>query len=84
MIQANAPGGADSIRGGQDPFFVGSALAIFSGIIAIFFLPNIGQDDINEQDREFRAYLEENGYDTSQMGTKAPGSHNSMIEAAKV
>lgn len=34
------------MRGGQDPFFVGSALTIFSGIIAMIFLPNIGQDDI--------------------------------------
>ena len=70
IIQANAPGGATSVRGGQDPFFVSSALCIFSAFLTLFFLPNITQDTITEEDIKFRAYLEANGWDTRQMGSK--------------
>lgn len=70
IIQANAPGGATSVRGGQDPFFVSSSLCIFSAFLAFFLLPHIGQDTITLEDIKFRAYLEENGWDTRQMGTK--------------
>ena len=70
IIQANAPGGADSTRGGQDPFFVSSALCMFSAMIAFFFLPQIRQDTITYEDIRFRAYLEKNGWDTRQMGSK--------------
>ncbi|OCK81658.1 MFS general substrate transporter [Lepidopterella palustris CBS 459.81] len=68
IIQEHAP---NATRAGQDPFFVGSALAIFAGVVAFFFLPEIGQDTIEDEDHKFRAYLERNGYDTSQMGVKA-------------
>jgi len=68
IIKKHAP---NPTRAGQDPFFVGSALAIFSGFLALFFLPEISQDTIEEEDIKFREYLERNGYDTSQMGTKA-------------
>ena len=70
VIQNNAPGGADGTRGGQDPFFVSSSLCIFSAFLAYFFLPHIGQDTITSEDIKFRAYLEENGWDTRQMGKK--------------
>ena len=70
IIQDNAPGGADSNRGGQDPFFVSSALCIFSACLAFFLLPHIGQDTITSEDLKFRAYLEEHGWDTRQMGSK--------------
>lgn len=70
IIQANAPGGTDSVRGGQDPFFVASSLCIFSAFLAFFFLPHIGQDTITSEDLKFRAYLETHGWDTRQMGAK--------------
>ena len=70
VIINNAPGGPTSDRGGQDPFFVSSALCLFSGLLAIFFLPHIGQDTITEEDLKFRAYLESQGWDTRQMGIK--------------
>jgi MFS family permease len=65
IIENNAP---NATRSGQDPFFVGSALAIFSGLLAIFCLPKIDQDTIEYEDTRFRAYLAENGYDTTKMG----------------
>lgn len=68
VIQDHAP---NEIRAGQDPFFVSSALCLFSAALAIFCLPHIGQDTITEEDTKFRRYLEEHGYDTSSMGQKS-------------
>ncbi|MCJ1417369.1 hypothetical protein MMC32_003712 [Xylographa parallela] len=70
FIIDDAPGGPSGNRAGQDPFFVSSALCIFSAFLAFFFLPHIGQDTITDEDVRFRAYLESHGYDTSTMGTK--------------
>lgn len=70
IIQNHAPGGADSVRGGQDPFFVSSSLCLFSAFLAFFFLPHIGQDTITLEDIKFREFLESNGWDTRQMGIK--------------
>ena len=73
IIIDNAP---NTLRSGQDPFFVASSLCLFSACLAFFFLPYIGQDTITEEDYKFRQYLEANGYDTSKMGAK---SHNARI-----
>lgn len=62
--------GDDVIKQGQYPFYVSSALCIVSGLVALFLLPNIGQDTISEEDEKFRAYLEAHGFDTSTMGSK--------------
>jgi len=67
IIIQNAP---NADRAGQDPFYVSSALCIFSAFLAFFLLPHIGQDTITDEDVRFRAYLEEHGWDTSRMGTK--------------
>ena len=65
-----ADAGDDIIKQGQYPFYLSSALCIFSAIISFVFLPTITQDTIEQEDVRFRAYLEENGYDTSTMGSK--------------
>jgi nitrate/nitrite transporter NarK len=65
-----ADAGDDVIKQGQYPFYLSSALCIFSAIISFVFLPTITQDTIEQEDIRFRAYLEENGYDTSTMGSK--------------
>ncbi|KAL3455395.1 major facilitator superfamily domain-containing protein [Aspergillus heterothallicus] len=70
IIQDNAP---NETRRGQDPFFVSSALCLFSAALAVFFLPRIGQDTITEEDAKFRAYLVENGFDVSTMGRGRDG-----------
>lgn len=41
---------------------------MFSGIIALVFLPEVGQDTIEEEDLKFREYLVGHGYDTSKLG----------------
>ena len=62
--------GDDKIKMGQYPFWVSSSLCIFSGFLALFLLPHIGQDTITHEDERFNAYLAEHGYDISSMGTK--------------
>ncbi|TBU49805.1 metabolite transporter [Dichomitus squalens] len=54
--------------GQTGPFWVGSALAIVSAIITFFFIRPLSHDGMAEEDRKFREYLEQHGYDTSQMG----------------
>ncbi|KAM6504461.1 Major facilitator superfamily domain containing protein [Amanita muscaria] len=61
-------GGDTTARGNTGPFWVGSGLAILSALIVFFFLKPIGHDGMEEEDRQFREYLEMHGYDTSQMG----------------
>lgn len=71
IIQDNAP---NALRAGQDPFWIASSLAVFSGIITLVCLPDIKQDTIDTEDRAFRAYLTKNGYDVASMGL-FPGQH---------
>lgn len=61
-------GGADSVKGNQGPFWIASSLCIFSAVLALFFLPPLGQDQVMKEDDLFREYLEANGFDTSLMG----------------
>ncbi|KAL1960327.1 hypothetical protein VTO42DRAFT_8287 [Malbranchea cinnamomea] len=77
IIQDNAP---NEIRAGQDPFFVSSALCLFTAVCAYFLLPHIGQDTITTEDLRFRRYLEENGYDTSTMGNREQVSESTTTK----
>lgn len=52
----------------QVPFYVSSALCLFSAFLTIFFVPPVGQDAINKEDRLFKEYLEENGFDIRLLG----------------
>lgn len=60
----------DPVRQGQYPFWVSSSLCLFSAVVALVGLPSVGQDMIEEEDERFKRYLEDNGYDTSALGTK--------------
>ncbi|KAF2149424.1 MFS phospholipid transporter Git1 [Myriangium duriaei CBS 260.36] len=59
---------SDPVKAVQYPFFISSSLAVLSAFLALFLLPHIGQDTIDEEDIKFREYLSAHGYDTSQMG----------------
>lgn len=61
-------GGKDSVKSAQYPFFVASSLCVVSAIVALVFVPHVGQDTIQLEDIRFREYLERNGWDTSQLG----------------
>jgi len=65
-----AAGGSDATKSAQYPFWVSSSLCILSAILAIFFLPHIGQDTITTEDIKFREYLESKGWDTRQLGLR--------------
>ncbi|QIX01756.1 hypothetical protein AMS68_007273 [Peltaster fructicola] len=70
---------SDPIKAGQYPFFISSALCVLSAFLALFLLPDIGQDTIDQEDARFRAYLEQNGFDTSKMGTVASVSRDQLV-----
>lgn len=59
----------------QYPFYVSSSLCVFSAFLAVFCLPHIGQSTITDEDIKFRAYLERQGWDTSQLGLQTSGDH---------
>lgn len=63
-----AGGGANTIRGAQLPFFVSSGFCALTAFLSLFGLPHIGQNTITTEDREFRLYLESQGWDVSQLG----------------
>ncbi|KAK6371283.1 glycerophosphoinositol permease [Exophiala oligosperma] len=71
IMERNAPGGPSGDRAAQDPFWVASSLCVFSCVLVWFCLPEIGQTTIADEDMAFRSYLEENGWDTRQMGIAA-------------
>ena len=52
----------------QVPFYVSSALCLFSALLTFFFCPPVGQDAINREDQDFVNYLEQNGFDITQLG----------------
>lgn len=48
-------------------FIIGSCIGILGGIITLLFIPNESKSS-EELDNEFRKILQENGYDTHQLG----------------
>lgn len=63
----DAGGGADTVKGGQYPFYVASSLCFLSAFL-VWLLPEINQDTIEVEDIRFREYLEAHGFDTTKMG----------------
>jgi len=75
----DAFGGPNSNKGNTGPFFVGSGLAILSALITFFFVKPLSHDGMAKEDRLFREYLEEHGYDTTQMGLGGAESEKSSV-----
>ncbi|KAG7761345.1 hypothetical protein KL947_000293 [Ogataea haglerorum] len=50
------------------PFYLASALAILAGLLALFLLPPVDQEAMQREDVNFLRYLQENGFDISQLG----------------
>jgi len=61
-------GGPNSVKGNTGPFWLGSAMAAFSALVTFFFIKPLTHDGMLAEDAAFRSYLEDNGWDTSQMG----------------
>jgi len=66
----DAFGGSTSVRGNTGPFWVGSGMALLSALVTFFFIRPLTHDGMNAEDAAFRQYLEDHGYDTSQMGLR--------------
>ncbi|KAH6671323.1 major facilitator superfamily domain-containing protein [Halenospora varia] len=54
-------------RGQQVIFLIGSGISVAGTLVVWFMIPN-HNEDLETEDAKFRAYLEENGYDTTAMG----------------
>ncbi|KAG6373443.1 major facilitator superfamily domain-containing protein [Boletus reticuloceps] len=63
-------GGSSSIKGTTGPFWIASGLAILSAIVVFLLVKPLTHDGMAAEDEAFRLYLEENGFDTSQMGIR--------------
>lgn len=75
-----AAAGHSTTTSAQYPFYVSSSLCLLSAALVLFFIPHIGQDTVQEEDRRFRAYLETHGWDTRQLGLKKGESLDSVEE----
>ena len=69
-------GGSNTTNGMRAPFWVATALCMFSGFLALLFLPELDPDAIVEEDRKFHEYLESSGYDMSTLGVRAEDSED--------
>ncbi|KAF9448539.1 putative metabolite transporter [Macrolepiota fuliginosa MF-IS2] len=77
----NVFGGPKTMRGNTGPFWIGSAFALFSAVITLFFVKPVSHDGLVAEDRAFREYLEAHGYDTSMMGLGlAPDVHAETMQ----
>ncbi|KAG7904119.1 hypothetical protein KL935_000258 [Ogataea polymorpha] len=63
-FQANYSGD----MGLKAPFYLASALAIVAGLLALFLLPPVDQEAMQREDVNFLRYLQENGFDITQLG----------------
>ncbi|KAG6000771.1 hypothetical protein E4U21_005024 [Claviceps maximensis] len=75
-----AAGGEGTVASAQYPFWVASSLCILSAAVAYFFIPNIAQDTIVEEDKRFRDFLESQGWDTNQLGLGKTDSEVGPVE----
>ncbi|KAK7960378.1 glycerophosphoinositol permease 1 [Apiospora saccharicola] len=57
----------DKVQGQQVIFLIGSALSVV-GTLCVWFLIPDAPTNLEDEDVRFKNYLEENGYDTSDMG----------------
>lgn len=76
--------GSTATKGGQFEFLTGSILAMFSGFLALTFLPEVGQDTIEIEDVKFREYLTSHGYDTSKLGLEDSSIENIVEQGESV
>lgn len=60
------------------PYYVASALCVFSAILAFFFLPDLDADAMKREDERFIEYLISTGYDVSSMGIKDASSESDV------
>ncbi|KAL1407795.1 hypothetical protein Q8F55_007230 [Vanrija albida] len=70
----------DEFRGQQAVFLIGSAVSILGGIVTYLCIPNM-DDQLENEDMAWRAYLEENGVDTTGMGEPIEASAGAAVRS---
>ncbi|THH08367.1 hypothetical protein EW146_g9014 [Bondarzewia mesenterica] len=76
-------GGDTTTKGNTGPFWIASALAVFSALITLVAIKPLTQDGMLKEDQEFRAYLDAHGWDTSVMGSSGEEWSQDMPEEKK-
>ena len=64
----NSFGGPTSVKGQSAPFLVAAGLFSISIVLTVLLIPQLDQECIAREDRDFRQYLIANHYDVSNMG----------------
>ncbi|KAF5000521.1 hypothetical protein FGRMN_1688 [Fusarium graminum] len=75
--------GGNETQSAQYPFYVSSSLCLLSALIVFCFIPHVGQDTITLEDRKFREYLQQQGWDTAQLGLDIPGVEGGAVNVTK-
>jgi len=70
-VDAFSHHGTDPDRGNTGPFWIASGMCLLSAFVTLVFIRPLSHDGMEREDIAFREYLEENGWDTSQMGLLA-------------
>lgn len=68
----------DEFKGQQAVFLIGSAVSIVGALVTWFLIPNMDRDLGSEDDR-WKAYLCENGIDTTEMGEPIEASASKAV-----
>lgn len=68
------------VKRGQYPVYVSSGFAILCALLALFCLPEITQDSIQDEDVKFKAFLEQHGYDTGAMGLAVENDRGEVVD----
>ncbi|KAF8962743.1 major facilitator superfamily domain-containing protein [Flammula alnicola] len=75
----DAFGGASSDRGNTGPFWIGSgSIGGLERANHLFFIQPLTTDGMEIEDRKFREYLEQQGYDTTAMGLPGTQTEESI------
>jgi MFS family permease len=70
-ITAAGKRNGNSVGAAQYPFWVASGMCVLAAGFVLVGLPaRIGKDTVKMEDERFRAFLEENGFDTRKMGSR--------------
>jgi len=83
LLYNNYYNAGETIKAGQVPFLISSVFCLVNAALALFLLPHIGQDTIEEEDARFKAYLEAEGYDVSRMGLPSGESSEGVVQEGK-
>ncbi|KAG6855563.1 hypothetical protein H0H87_000909 [Tephrocybe sp. NHM501043] len=68
------------MSGNTGPFWIGSGVALLSAFVTLVFIKPLSAEGMEREDRDFREYLEANGFDTSGMGLLAGDQVGSIVD----